>query len=121
VGRRAWLEEKRRGPAWSFVGLEVQWEALEEIYAEFGLPPQLPATAWRTSVPVYLGGRQIGYATSGCWSPILKKSIALAHLESGYAQPGPRVMIEVTVEHQRKQAAAQVVKTPFFDPKRKRQ
>jgi len=28
--------------------------------------------------------------------------------------------MEVTVEHQRKRAAARVVKKPFFDPERKR-
>jgi hypothetical protein len=28
--------------------------------------------------------------------------------------------VEVTVEHQRKTASATVVKTPFFDPPRKR-
>lgn len=120
VGRAALVEEKRRGPAWQFVGLEVSWESLEEAYAEVGLPPQLPATAWRTSVPIYSSGRQIGYATSGCWSPLLKKYIALAHLEAGNAQLGTPVQMEVTVEHQRRRAAAQVVKLPFFEPERKR-
>ena len=120
VGRRALLEEKWRGPAWQFVGLEIQWEALEKAYREAGLPPQVPGTAWRTSVPIYTDGRQIGYASSGCWSPILKKYIALAHLEASYAQSGTHVTMEVTVEHQRKQAAARVIETPFFNPARKR-
>jgi aminomethyltransferase len=120
VGRRALLAEKRRGPAWQLVGVEVDWDSLEQLYAAAGLPPQLPTVAWRTSVPLFAEGRQIGYATSGCWSPILKKYIALAHLESGHARVGTRVMMEVTVEHHRKQAAALVVETPFFDPERKR-
>ena len=120
VGRQALLAEKQRGTAWQFVGIEVEWESLERLYWVFGLPPQLPTEAWRASVPIYAGGRWIGYATSGCWSPILKKYIALAHLEAAYARPGTPVMMEVTVEHQRKQAAAKVVKKPFFDPKRKR-
>ena len=66
------------------------------------------------------GGKQVGYASSGCWSPILKRYIALAHIESAYAEPGTPVKMEVTVEHRRKQADARVVKTPFFDPPRKR-
>ena len=37
--------------------------------------------AWRVSVPIYAGGEQVGYATSGGWSPLLKKYIALAHLQ----------------------------------------
>ncbi len=120
VGRDALLAESRRGPAWRLRGLEVDWDSLERLYAGYGLPPELPHVAWRTSVPIYSGGEQVGYATSGCWSPVLKKYIALAHLRSGYALPGRELEMEVTVEHQRKRAAARVVKTPFFDPPRKR-
>jgi aminomethyltransferase len=121
IGKDALLAEHARGPAWQFVGIDVDWESLERLYAAVHLPPKLPTMAWRTSVPIYVGGKQVGYATSGCWSPILKKYIALAHLESAYAKLGSDVSMEVTVEHRRKQAAARVVKTPFFDPPRKRQ
>ncbi len=120
VGRKALLEEWQRGSAWDLKGLELQWDSLEKIYAEFGLPPQLPQVAWRTSVPVYADGKQIGYATSGCWSPTLKKYIALAHLEPAHAKRGARIEMEVTAEHRRKRAEAQVVDTPFFNPERKR-
>ena len=120
IGRAALEAEERRGPAWRFVGLELAWESLERLYAERGLPPKLPTTAWRVSVPVYAGSRQVGYATSGCWSPILKRYIALAHLEAAHAKPGTELDMEVTVEHRRKRAHARVVKTPFFDPPRKR-
>jgi aminomethyltransferase len=120
VGKKALVEEKARGPAWQFVGIEVSWESLEALYAERGLPPKLPTVAWRTSVPIYAGGKQAGYATSGCWSPILKKYIALAHLETAHAGLGSQVAMEVTVEHRRRRADATVVKTPFFDPPRKR-
>jgi aminomethyltransferase len=120
VGRAALVAEAARGPSWKLVGLETDWDALEALYADVGLPPRLPAAAWRTSVPVYAGDRQVGYATSGCWSPLLKKSLALAHLEARFAQPGIDLAIEVTVEHRRKRATARVVHTPFFDPERKR-
>jgi aminomethyltransferase len=120
VGRSALAEEKRRGPEWRFVGVEVEWDALERLYAEVGLAPRLPTTAWRTSVPLYADGDQAGYATSGGWSPLLKKYIALAHLRSRWAALGTRLEMEVTVEHRRKRAAARVVKKPFIDPDRKR-
>jgi len=120
VGRRALAQEARRGPAWRFVGIEVEWEALEELYADAGLAPQLPATAWRTSVPLYVNGEQVGYATSGGWSPLLKQYVALAHVESRYGAPETRLDMEVTVEHRRLHAAARVVRKPFFDPERKR-
>jgi aminomethyltransferase len=120
VGKRALIEEQRRTPAWRFVGIEVDWESLEKLYAEHGLPPKLPTMAWRVSVPLYSGSKQIGYASSGCWSPILKRYIALAHVDAAYAAPGTNIAMEVTVEHRRKQAIAHVAKTPFFDPERKR-
>jgi glycine cleavage system T protein (aminomethyltransferase) len=120
VGREALAAEMARGPAWQFVGIEVEWESLERLYAEVGLPPRLPGTAWRTSVPVYVDGTQVGYATSGSWSPLLKKYIALAHVTSRYAKPGTEVAMEVTVEHHRKRATAKVAQLPFFNPERKR-
>jgi aminomethyltransferase len=120
VGKPALAREAQRGPQWRFVGVEVEWDALERLYAEAGLAPSLPAAAWRTSVPVYVGSEQAGYATSGGWSPLLNKYIALAHLESRWAALGTAVEMEVTVEHRRRRAAARVVKKPFFDPERKR-
>jgi aminomethyltransferase len=119
-GRDALVEERERGPAWRFMGIEVDWDSLERLYAEVGLPPKLPTTAWRASVPLYVGGLQVGYATSGCWSPLLKRYIALAHIEGPFAAPGTAVEMEVTVEHQRKRAAAAVRPLPFFNPTRKR-
>jgi len=119
-GKDALAAEAARGPAWQFVGIDVSWEALERLYEEVHLPPRLPAMAWRVSVPLYADGAQVGYATSGVWSPLLKKYIALAHVEAKYAAPGTHLAMEVTVEHRRKQAAATVVPTPFFNPDRKR-
>jgi glycine cleavage system T protein (aminomethyltransferase) len=119
-GRDALVAEKERGAAWRFMGVEVDWDALERLYADVGLPPKLPTTAWRASVPLYMGGVQVGYATSGCWSPLLKRYIALAHLEGPYGEPDTVVEMEVTVEHRRKRAGATVRALPFFNPPRKR-
>ncbi len=120
IGRDALAAEVARGPAWQFVGIEVEWESLESLYSEAGLPPRLPGVAWRTSVPVYVDSKQVGYATSGSWSPLLKKYIALAHVESRYAKPGTGISMEVTVEHHRKRAKSKVAQLPFFNPDRKR-
>jgi aminomethyltransferase len=119
-GHRALAAERRRTPAWGFVGLEVSWESFERLFAAHGLPPQISNVAWRASAPVYRDGRQVGYATSGCWSPLLKKSLALAHLRAPHFQPGTAVKMEVTVEHRRELADAVVRKLPFFDPERKK-
>jgi aminomethyltransferase len=120
VGKGALAAEARRGPEWQFAGIEVAWDSFERLFAEAGLAPRVPTTAWRMSVPIYAGGEQVGYATSGGWSPLLKRYIALAHVRSHWARLGADIEMEVTVEHQRKRAAARVVKKPFFDPGRKR-
>jgi glycine cleavage system T protein (aminomethyltransferase) len=121
VGRPALAAEQRRRPRWRFVGLQVDWDSLEKIYARQGLAVQLPAAAWRTSAPVYAGRRQVGYASSGCWSPLLKKYIALAHVRAPFASEGTPLRMEVTAEHMRKKARARTVRLPFFNPERKRQ
>lgn len=119
-GRQALRDEKKRGSSWNFVGIEVSWTALEELYADRGLPPALPTIAWRGSAPILGQGRQVGYATSGCWSPLLKKYLALAHLRKPFFTPDAPVEIELTIEHRRKAVAATVRKLPFFDPPRKK-
>ena len=63
---------------------------------------------------------RVGYATSGTWSPILKRYIALAHVKSDYANIGTNLDFEIKVEHFKKLTNAKVVKTPFFNPDRKR-
>jgi len=120
VGRDALIAEKARDPEWEFKGLEISWDAMEALYGAVGLPPQLPSEGWRTSVPVYAGNVQVGYATSGCWSPLLKKYVALAHLKTPHSATGTALSMEVTVEHHRKKAAARVVEPQFFNPERKR-
>ncbi len=123
VGRGALVQEHARGgghAAWRFVGLEVEWDSLERLYRDVGLPPRLPAVAWRTSAPLYVDGTQVGYATSGCWSPLLKRYLALAHVREPHAAPGRPVEMEVTVEHRRRRAVARVTPLPFFNPERKR-
>jgi aminomethyltransferase len=120
VGRAALAAEQARGPAWQLVGLEIEWPTLERLFREAGLPPQIPSTTVRASVPLSSLGRQIGYATSSCWSPLLKKYIALAHVEAAHATPGSLLMFELMVQHQRRYTPARVVPLPFFNPERKR-
>src|SRR5256714_15552252 len=65
IGRQALAAEKERGPQWQFVGIELEWNSLERLYAGVGLATRLPSAAWRTSVPLYADGEQVGYPTSG--------------------------------------------------------
>ena len=120
VGQQALREEKARGPAEVLVGLDIDIGALESIYAEFDMPLHLPHEAWTDHTPIYRDGKRIGKATSGTWSPLLKKYIALARVKPQFAAPGSVVDLEETVEAHRRLVKATVVKTPFFDPERKR-
>ncbi len=119
VGQRPLAEEQRRGSAKRVVGVEIGWPAMERLYDDAGLAPQIPAAASRTAVPVYSGSRQVGRATTTTWSPVLKKLIALATIRAPYFAEGTTLDFEVTIEAVRHRVPATVVKTPFFNPPRK--
>jgi len=120
VGRKALEKEKREGSPWKMVGIEIDWVGMEALFAEVGLPPQVPGSAVRTSIPILVGNVQVGYASTASWSPLLKKYIALAHLQKPYYEIGTDVRMEITVEHKRRHAPAKVVKLPFYDPEWKK-
>lgn len=120
-GREALRQEKREGPKRVFVGLEIDWDRLEAMFAALGLPPEVPVAAWRDPLPVYdPDGRQVGQATSGAWSPLLKKNLALATVSAEVGAVGTPLEIETTVEYVRRKVPALVAKKPFYDPERKR-
>jgi aminomethyltransferase len=121
VGRRALAAEVEGGGASRrLVGLNIDWDDIERLYEAQGLPIAVSTTAWRTHVPLYAGGRQVGRATSGTWSPTLKKHIALASVDAAYDWIGSPLKVEWTVEARRGRVAAVVEPLPFFDPPRKR-
>ena len=120
VGCRPLRLASQHGPARRIVGLEIDLQDYEYLYQQIGLPPPIPTTAWRGGVPVYKNGQQVGQATTGGWSPTLKKYIVIATLGNESATLGTRLDMEVTVDYARKNVGATVVKLPFFDPARKR-
>jgi len=119
VGKSALAQQSKAGVPRQLVGLEMDWVEIEESYEKFGLTPAAPAQASRLHVPVYLGSRQVGKATSTTWSPLLKKMIALSSIDTAHAQPGAKLQMEITIEAMRRKVTATVVKLPFFNPARK--
>ncbi len=119
VGQTALVREQKQGHAREIVGLEINWTGVERVYEEVGLPPTVSPIASRVAVPVYKDGAQVGKATSTTWSPTLKKLIALATVRREDAKPGTSLEMEITVEARHHRVRATVVKTPFFNPKRK--
>jgi aminomethyltransferase len=120
IGHTALLREVQAGSNWLLVGVEVDWPALEAVYARFDLTPRLAGRASRTAVPLYKNGAQVGQMTSHTFSPLLKKYIGIASVERAKVDIGSRVDVEVTVEYTRQKAAAKLVKLPFYNPARKR-
>ena len=119
IGKAALLEQQKRGVPRQLVGLEIDWPEVEERYEKFGLTPAAPSQASRLAVPVYAEDRQVGKATTTTWSPVLKKMIALASVETAHSQIGNKLQMEITIEAIRQRVTAKIVKMPFFNPERK--
>jgi len=69
VGRLALEREGRAGgPPRRLVGLQLDWYGIEGLFSAQGLPPAISPIVDRSPRPVFLGGRQVGRATSVGWS-----------------------------------------------------
>lgn len=101
IGRAA-LEKRKANPQRTLVGLEL-----------VGDEPASPGDC------VHLGRAHIGDVTSACRSPILKKAIALARINTEYAALGTELEIGKLDGHQ-KRLPATVVSFPFYDPEKTR-
>ncbi|MFZ0803779.1 MAG: aminomethyltransferase family protein [Terriglobales bacterium] len=119
VGKAALEKDAREGVARQFVGLEIDRPEVEQSYEKYGLTPAAPSQASRVAVPVYCGEKQVGKATTTTWSPVLKKMIALASVDTDHSQNGHRLQMEITIEAVRQNVTAKIVPMPFFNPKRK--
>jgi aminomethyltransferase len=119
IGKAALAHDQKNGVARQLVGLEINWPEVEERFDKFGLTPAAPSQASRVAVPVYLGEKQVGKATTTTWSPVLKKMIALASIETAHSQLDTKLQMEITIEAVRQKVTAKVVKIPFFNPARK--
>ncbi|MEX1295972.1 MAG: aminomethyltransferase family protein [Candidatus Limnocylindrales bacterium] len=122
VGQAALKREAEAGgPPRRLVGLDLDWADLERLYAAQGLSPALSANAWRDEIPIYDFGEQVGRATSGSWSLVLKKNLAIGTVATNSAEVGTELEMEWSVEGRRGSIGAEVVELPFFDPPRKRE
>ncbi len=119
IGQTALQQIKR--PRYTQVGLEIDWPQTKRLYESERLSSSLPAEAWPMSLPLYQDTtrqHQVGFAPSGSWSPLLKKYIALASIESSYTSE--IVQIELPVGHSRHCVDAKIVAPRFYDPLHKR-
>jgi aminomethyltransferase len=109
TGRRALLEEQRRGVKCRLVGLDIE-----------GNKPAHSALLYAERS----GRRQIGSVTSATWSPTCKRNIALAMLDAPHFEIGSSVWADIYLNRElaweRRMARARVVERPFFAPERRK-
>ena len=109
TGRRALIEERRRGPRRNLVGLDVD-----------GMKPAHNALLYADRG----GRREIGSVTSAAWSPTCKRNLALAVVDAAHMKPGSRVWAEIYLNREltweRRMVRARVVERPFYAPARRR-
>jgi aminomethyltransferase len=121
TGKRALLAERDTGgPARRLVGLELDWSAIEAMYARHDLAPQISPHVQRAPVPVHKEGVQVGRATSVGWGPTIKRMVGFGSVDKGLTKIGTRLSVEWTVEGERGKVGATVVPMPFLDLDRKR-
>jgi aminomethyltransferase len=121
TGKRALLAEREAGgPERRLVGVELDWSAIEAMYARHDLAPQISPLVQRAPVPVHKEGLQVGRATSVGWGPTIKKMVGFGSVDKGLTELGTRLSVEWTVEGERGKVGATVVPMPFLDLDRKR-
>ncbi|HZF14807.1 MAG TPA: aminomethyltransferase family protein [Steroidobacteraceae bacterium] len=108
-GRRALLEERRRGSRYRLVRLDIDGNKPAHssyIYADRDK------------------GEVVGTVTSAEWSPSAKANIALASMHMPWGRPGEELWVDIyyrkELEWSRVMARARVVEGAFFDPPRRR-
>ena len=107
-GRRALLEERRNGSTWRLVKLDIDGNKPAHnsyLFADKGLR------------------HNIGFVTSATWSPVCKQNIALGTVRMPHGEPGTPIWVEIYYQREmhwsRVVAKAEVVKAPFWFPKRR--
>ena len=63
--------------------------------------------------------KQLGYATSLMYSPMLQRHIALARVPLALSTPGSRVRVELAVSHRYEYFDAYVTRLPLYNPDRR--
>jgi aminomethyltransferase len=121
IGRDAIRRERAaKSSRWRLSGLIVDWRDYDRIYDAAGLIPPKDHTPIQDEYYIYDDDlRQLGYATSQMYSPMLQRHIALARVPLDRAAPGSRVKLELAVAHKYEYFDAVVSGTPLFDPQRR--
>jgi aminomethyltransferase len=121
IGRRALEREiADKTSRWRLTGLLVDWKDYERTYNEAGLIAPKDHTPITEEFFVYDDDmKQVGYATSYMYSPILQRHIALVRVRPELAAPGTEIRLEVDVNHKYEYVRARTARNPLYLPARK--
>ena len=121
IGRDAIRREMaEKSSRWKVTGLIVDWQDWDRRHDAAGLIPPKDHTPIQDEYYVYDDDlRQLGYATSLMYSPMLQRHIALARVPLDHATPGSRVKLEYPVNHRYEYFDAHVARLPLFNPERR--
>jgi len=121
IGRRAIERELAGGTSrWRMTGLVLDWQDYDRIYSAAGLIPPKDHTPVQEELFVYDDDiRQVGYATSFMYSPMLQRHIAMARVRPDLARLGSSVRLEVDVNHRYEYVTATTARLPLYNPARK--
>ena len=108
-GRRALLEEHKRGSRYRFVRLEIAGNKVAKAAYIYNREHK---------------GQVVGTVTSAAWSPSAKTNIALASLHMPWGRPGDELWADIYYQRElqwfRVNVPCKVVEGAFFDPPRRR-
>jgi len=95
LGKQALLDEQANGgPARRLVGLDVAWQDIVSLYEQAGEAPEVTRRIdYRRHRVVHNGG-VVGKATSLCWSPTIRREIALGQVERECSEIGTALTVE---------------------------
>lgn len=99
IGQEALRAQKEKGVARKLIGLEMKGRGI----------PRSNYNVFANEVHSE-GETAIGYVTSGTHAPSLKRSLALALVDTAYSQLGQEVFVEI----RGKRVKAEVIKKPFY-------
>jgi aminomethyltransferase len=121
IGRdaiRGEIADKRS--RWAMVGVVIDWQHYNRLYAQAGLLPPKEETPLPYESMVYDdAGQRLGYVNSLMYSPVLQRHIGMARIRPEAAAPGAHVNVEITIDHEYRTVGAQVARLPLFNPQRK--
>jgi aminomethyltransferase len=121
IGRAAVERELRdKTSRWKLTGLVFDWRDYDRHFDEAGLIPPKDHTPIDEEYYVYDDdGKQLGYASSQMYSPMLQRHIALARVPLDLTKPGSRVKVELAVNHRYEYFDAVVARLPLYNPDRR--